>query len=153
MIFVAVIFIQVFFATIAVPPVHREQTGGELSKLQGTVLDNTTGEPITSAIVHLAQTRHSARSAIDGQFVIEDIEPGLYSVSVSSDQYDYDRRLIFLPAGTKTFVDLRPTRRSRLLASYMALRQFRLPTSTNSDASSLFELQTGLTTPSFLPSC
>ncbi len=56
---------------------------GVTGKISGRVLDESTGEPITSANVTLVGTDHGASTSLDGDYFIINVKPGNYSVSAS----------------------------------------------------------------------
>ncbi len=56
-------------------------------KISGTVVDVDTGDPIIGANIELEGTTQGAATDIDGYFMIVNVQPGRYDVSVSSIGY------------------------------------------------------------------
>src|SRR5436309_6250993 len=60
---------------------------GTTGKIAGEVKDSQTGEPVVGANVLVEGTSHGAATNIDGYFVILNLPPGKYTVSVSAIGY------------------------------------------------------------------
>ena len=58
-------------------------TAGQTGKITGTVLDQETGNPLPGVNVLLENTSMGAATDPEGEFVILDIPPGLYTVKLS----------------------------------------------------------------------
>ncbi|MFA5667796.1 MAG: TonB-dependent receptor [Balneolaceae bacterium] len=63
----------------------------EKGSLAGTILDEVTGEPIIGASVYLEGTNLGAASAVDGSYLVKNIEPGSYNILVSYISYQKTR--------------------------------------------------------------
>ena len=75
----------------------------EPGKLTGNVKDNSTGDPIENALVVLDGTAYSATTNNTGDFVIENIPPGNYTVTVSAAGYDTYVGMVEIEAGAATY--------------------------------------------------
>jgi len=56
---------------------------GVTGKIAGRVVNDETGEPVTSAIVALVGTGYGAYTSLDGDYFIINVRPGLYSATAS----------------------------------------------------------------------
>lgn len=65
---------------LSIPSLCSAQT---LSTLQGNVIDAKTREPMTGAVVYLANTAIGVYASEDGSFLLEKIPPGKYDLTVS----------------------------------------------------------------------
>ncbi|MGE5681523.1 MAG: carboxypeptidase regulatory-like domain-containing protein [Bacillota bacterium] len=57
--------------------------GGTVGKIKGKVTDSKTGEPLTGANVVVAGTTQGATSDVNGEYVIQNLSPGIYNLKVS----------------------------------------------------------------------
>jgi uncharacterized protein (TIGR02145 family) len=56
-------------------------------EIKGIVTNDTTGDPIDSAIIKLEQTSDSAISGSDGKYLLKNIVPGNYNIEVTKTNY------------------------------------------------------------------
>ena len=56
--------------------------------LKGVISDLMTGEPIPFANIYLEQTKSGVSSDVDGNYMIKDLPPGIYSVTCSFVGYE-----------------------------------------------------------------
>ena len=66
----------------------QRQLAREAAGVRGTVYDSTRMAPLGDARVFLDGTQFSARSGADGAFVLEQIPPGTYALSVTHPRFD-----------------------------------------------------------------
>lgn len=64
-----------------------EENTGTVGKIQGTIVDKTSQEPIPGANVILVGTEQGAATNIEGHFIILNISPGIYELKVSMPGY------------------------------------------------------------------
>jgi len=67
---------------------ERQAPAADRASLSGVVFDSTRMAPLSGARVFLDGTQFSARSSADGGFVIDDVPPGTYSLSVVHPRFD-----------------------------------------------------------------
>jgi Fe(3+) dicitrate transport protein len=67
--------------------------------LTGRVLDQKTGKPVTGAIIYLKDTKYHDASDVNGKFLITQIAPGKYVVSVQQLGWTFAERELTLSPG------------------------------------------------------
>lgn len=82
---------------------------GTTGKIAGTITDSQTKEPLVGAAVVVEGTRLGAATNVDGYYVILNVPPGKYNLTVSS--VGYSRKTI---AGITVSVDLTSTQNAQL---------------------------------------
>jgi hypothetical protein len=73
-------FLTIIFAALLVPALLLAGTTG---KIKGKVTDRETGEPLPGANVLIVGTTFGAASDFDGEFVILNVPPGVYTVKAT----------------------------------------------------------------------
>lgn len=77
---------------VAVPPVRMPEANTGI--VRGTVVDSTTGQPLAEAVVRVAGTNRTVRTADDGSFRMTGLPPDVFSFS-----FDHPRlRELAIPA-------------------------------------------------------
>jgi hypothetical protein len=76
----SIAFFNVFLLIVFL---HTIVYAGTTGKIAGIITDEATGEPLAAANIYLEGTTLGAASDLDGNYVILNIPPGLYSVIVS----------------------------------------------------------------------
>lgn len=66
-------------STFSITYLAQAQTG----RIAGTIVDGETGDPLFSASVLVVETSSGAVADFDGNYLIKDLEPGLYTLRVS----------------------------------------------------------------------
>ena len=94
-------FLALLIAASLAAPAARAQTTG---KIQGTVTEASTGDPLPGVSVRIEGTTQGAATDIDGEYVIIGVRPGQYTVSFTSIGYAVERR-----TGVTISVDLTTT--------------------------------------------
>ena len=61
---------------------------GTTGRIKGLLTDKETGEPVIGASVLIVGTSIGAQSDLDGNFVIQRVEPGTHTIKVSSVEYN-----------------------------------------------------------------
>jgi len=60
---------------------------GQTGKIEGTITDEATGDPIAGAIVTVVGTSHGATSDFNGDYLISNVPHGNYSIKVNASGY------------------------------------------------------------------
>ncbi len=96
---ILILFIAAVFSTAAMAQ--------EKGSLTGTIVDESTGEPIIGASVFVEGTVKGAASDIDGVYSVKNIEPGTYVLVVSYISYQKQRVIgVEVKSGEVTSLDL-----------------------------------------------
>ena len=74
------------------------EVNAQKGKINGTVIDNSSGEPLISATVSITGTTRGVVTDLDGKYNLENIDAGLYSITVS-----------YITYTLKTITDVRVT--------------------------------------------
>jgi len=80
----------------------------DTGKIAGKIVDSKTGEPVIGANVAITGTTQGAATDIDGSFLIDNVDPGIYSVTISYISYAQK---------TVTGVEVNPKETTRLTIS------------------------------------
>ncbi len=89
-----------FLAVLAFATPAMAQTG----KIQGTVLEDETGDPFPGVNVRIEGTTQGAATDLDGKYVIIGVRPGTYTIVFSAVGYRTERR-----EGVRANIDLTTT--------------------------------------------
>lgn len=82
--FSTLIFTVIFcFASLAFGQSGAKDTG----TITGKVVDSETGEPVIGANVSITGTTQGAATDLDGNYTIQSVDPGIYSISISYISY------------------------------------------------------------------
>jgi photosystem II stability/assembly factor-like uncharacterized protein len=79
---------------------------GDEGAITGTVTDNGTGQPVAGAVVSTVPATHSAVTDADGNYLIGDIDPGSYTLSVAATGYKSASVTVTVTEGREQRVDL-----------------------------------------------
>ena len=90
-------------ALLAPHPAHGQAAGSA----RGTVVDAAGGAPLAGAVVTLAENGMSATTGPAGTFTIDDIPPGMYTLTVTREGYAPLTTPVTVSAGAATPVELR----------------------------------------------
>ena len=82
--YVAPFLVLVFLSLLFAPDFHAAATG----QIKGTITDAETGEPVVNASVLVVGTNFGAVTDFEGKFTIPRLEPGTYTVRISSVDYN-----------------------------------------------------------------
>ncbi|UCG60341.1 MAG: carboxypeptidase-like regulatory domain-containing protein [Candidatus Zixiibacteriota bacterium] len=63
-------------------------SASETGKIIGQLTDAGTGQPIVGASVIIVGTRRGAMTDFDGQYVISELRPGIYTLKISHLDYE-----------------------------------------------------------------
>ncbi len=66
---------------------YAQPADTEGERIVGTVVDGNTGEPLISATIYIEETEQGAVTNLDGNFVIRNVNPGIYTLRVSYVSY------------------------------------------------------------------
>ncbi len=79
-----------------------------LGDIEGTIIDVSTGEPISDASVVLLPAIKTVKTNSDGSFKFYDLDPGQYSITVQREGYQTNRKNVVVVAGecVTTVIDL-----------------------------------------------
>ena len=90
-------------ALLAPRPAHGQAAGSA----RGTVVDAAGGAPLAGAVVTLAENGMSATTGPGGTFTIDDVPPGMYTLSVTREGYAPLTTPVTVSAGAATPLELR----------------------------------------------
>lgn len=79
------------------------------NSLQGTVVDQSTGDPVFGASILISQHEKGSITSMDGQFTINNISAGSYQLVVSSLGYATRSLSLELPLETPLLIALKPS--------------------------------------------
>jgi iron complex outermembrane receptor protein len=88
---------------LAIPTLHREahaQLSPAPTTISGTVVDSSTGEPISAARARLVETHREITLHEDGRFVFTGVAPGTHTIIVQRLGYRPVRRVVTVSDGT-----------------------------------------------------
>ncbi len=80
-----IIFMAIVICAIGCGPPFKAPPSGQIA---GLITDKETGEPVIGATVMLPGTQLGAMTDLDGQYTIEGVPPGVYTVKMSSVEYE-----------------------------------------------------------------
>ena len=98
-------FLTLFAALLLVFSACKKEEKDSFGNISGTVLDRDTGAPVYRATVTLNPTSLSVFSGSNGQFSMQEVEAGQYTVQVEKPGYDHNRLIVQVIAGKTTSVD------------------------------------------------
>jgi len=84
------------------PPSEAETTG----TINGTISDATTSQPISGAMITTNPVTSSKTTDSEGNFLIEGIEPGTYTIQASKDGYKTNSTTVSVVAGEESSADI-----------------------------------------------
>lgn len=76
--------ITVFFGLLALSVTAQDKTTGSI---QGVIIDDKTAETVPFAEIRLLPENKPTQSDLDGKYVFSGLQPGLYTIKVSSNDY------------------------------------------------------------------
>ena len=85
----------------------RAALGQAAGSVEGTVVDEAGGAPLAAAVVTLEETGASATTGPDGTFAIENVAPGVYTLSVILEGFAPLVTPVTVTAGQPSLLDLR----------------------------------------------
>ena len=85
----------------------RPVLGQSPGSVEGTVVDDAGGAPLAAAVVTLEETGASATTGPDGRFAIEDVPPGVYTLSVILEGFAPLVTPVTVTPGAPSLLDLR----------------------------------------------
>ena len=77
MIHTAKIFVTLSFILALTTQVYSQK-----GKISGTIIDGSNGEPLISAAVSITGTTRGVLTDLDGNYTLDNLEPGLYDISI-----------------------------------------------------------------------
>ncbi|MFQ6008777.1 MAG: TonB-dependent receptor domain-containing protein, partial [Candidatus Zixiibacteriota bacterium] len=80
---VSLVFILALCVLFLPTETHSAATG----QIKGTIVDKETGEPVVGASVIVVGTNRGAMTDLDGNYIITQMEPGKYTIRITSIQY------------------------------------------------------------------
>jgi iron complex outermembrane recepter protein len=93
----------------SIPATAAAQAREQLATVRGRVIDAETGEPITAAVVRLAEVHRAEPTHGDGNFVLRDLAGGEYTLIVQRIGYRPHSRQLTVGAGQTVTVEVRLT--------------------------------------------
>ncbi len=94
--------LMIFGLTLFLQSCDFDETGS----LSGTVIDGGSGLPVEGAAVTTAPATQAAVTDSEGHFIIGDIDPGTYTVSVSAEGYASFSAAVEILPGEETLIDV-----------------------------------------------
>ena len=101
---VGVLAVLMAGTALLAPLAALAQTAGSV---EGTVVDEAGGAPLAAAVVTLEETGASATTGPDGAFAIENVAPGVYTLSVILEGFAPLVTPVTVTAGQPALLDLR----------------------------------------------
>lgn len=85
--FIPTIPILALFFLLLPPPVYAQTENDDTGKITGRITDEESGEPLTGVNVVISGTSTGTATDLDGKYTIRDLEPGMYSITISYVSY------------------------------------------------------------------
>ncbi len=99
-----VVFTTIFALALIFSACKKEETDS-FGNIAGTVLDEETGAPVQGATVTLNPTSINIFTGSNGQFEMQEIEAGQYTIQSTKDGYEPNRLIVNVTAGKTTRAD------------------------------------------------
>ncbi|MEM6885391.1 MAG: TonB-dependent receptor [Verrucomicrobiota bacterium] len=94
--------LRVCIAFFLIPNISLSQNNPDAAgAIRGSVLDKDFGDPLSGARIQLQELDRTVRSQAGGSFIIEDVPPGVYTLSVSKNGFNKVFRRDVLVTGGK----------------------------------------------------
>jgi protocatechuate 3,4-dioxygenase beta subunit len=95
-------------STIAFSKVITDPTTSTNDKavITGKVIDQKTGESLAGALVELKGTDKKVYTDLEGNYSINNIEPGMYSIEINYISYSSKTQILTIEAGSKESVNV-----------------------------------------------
>lgn len=99
---------KIFMAVVALLLVcgfnscSKDEDFNVFGSIYGSVVDDTSGEPISGATITLSPSGRTQTSGTDGMFEFKDVDPMQYTVTVQKPGYNTNRKIIKVDAGDPT---------------------------------------------------
>jgi len=100
---------RIFFGTIFL--LFFNTLSGQQGNIQGTVIDNRSGEPLAGATVTHIESGKKAITDFDGNFTFQDAEPGINEITISYVSYqDAHLKRVIVEESGSTSLKIKMTR-------------------------------------------
>ncbi len=89
-------FVAFIICGITLSPAISQTSTGYPGSISGTVIDQTTKEPIMAANVYISNTTWGSATDADGYYQIRSVPPGLHELVVTIVGYHYESKMILV---------------------------------------------------------
>lgn len=97
--------LTLFAALVLVFSACKKETSDSFGNIAGTVIDNAMGNPVQRAVVTLNPTSLQVFTGSNGQFEMQEVEPGRYTARVTCNGYQANSLIVNVIAGETTRAD------------------------------------------------
>ena len=85
----------------------ESNSSSQVASMQGKIIDKTSGEPLTGVLVKIEGTKYEVYTDFDGNFILQNITPGVFDLKVSLVSYKENLlKDIHLSAGQSSILEI-----------------------------------------------